>query len=113
VTGDGSPRRSYLYASDLAIWLWTILFNGQSCRPYNVGSSQSISIADLANRVAAQFPRQIEVEIKGVVDPGKSIEQYVPNIDRAKDELGLDQFITFTDATKKTIEFNLGNPRLI
>jgi nucleoside-diphosphate-sugar epimerase len=111
VLGDGTPHRSYLYASDLVIWLWTILFKGQSRRPYNVGSSESISIADLAHRVAAQFPKKIDVEIKGALDPGKLIEQYVPNIDRAKNELSLDQFVSTTDAIQKTIEFYLGNPK--
>jgi nucleoside-diphosphate-sugar epimerase len=109
VLGNGTPRRSYLYASDLAIWLWTILFKGQSCQPYNVGSDESISIAEVAHRAAAQFPGKMKIEILG--KPRKEKEEicYVPDISKAKKELGLRPLITFRIAIGKTIQFIKSN----
>jgi dTDP-glucose 4,6-dehydratase len=105
IQGDGTPHRSYLYAADLAIWLWTILFKGQSLRPYNVGSDESLSITEVAQRVAEQFPAQITVEVRGQVNPLKPLERYVPDVSRAKNELNLGIFVSLETGIQKTVRF--------
>jgi dTDP-glucose 4,6-dehydratase len=102
VNGDGSPFRSYLYAADLAIWLWTILFQAPSCRPFNVGSDAALSIRQIAEVVAAQFEPPVPVQVACVRQPCKPAERYVPNIDRARNELGLRAYISLADAIRRT-----------
>lgn len=105
ILGDGTPHRSYLYAADLAIWLWTILFEGQSCFPYNIGSETSLPIIEVANHVAKQFKPSLEVVIQGQIDPHQPIEHYVPKTYRANNDLKLDTWIKLPDAIKRTISF--------
>ncbi|MEN6320669.1 MAG: NAD-dependent epimerase/dehydratase family protein [Syntrophaceae bacterium] len=107
VKGDGTPYRSYLYAADLIIWLWTILFNGISCRPYNVGSGQGITIQKLAMIVADQFDHKPEIQILQKPQQNKTPERYVPSVQRAEIELGLKQLIDLPDAIRRTVNWNL------
>ena len=93
VNGDGTPYRSYLYAADLAIWLWTILLKAPSCRPYNVGSEAALSIYDLARCVVKNIGTQCVIEIAGKAIPGIPAERYVPATSRARLELGLEAVI--------------------
>lgn len=92
IGGDGTPQRSYLYAGDLVVWLLTMLVRGVSGRAYNVGSDDSVSIAQLASRIAQADGRGVKVEGATALDASKPIARYVPNIDRARQELGLDVF---------------------
>src|SRR6185312_2419569 len=89
VRGDGTPLRSYLYGADLAIWLWTILVRGVSCRPYNVGSDRAVSISDVARVVAEVVPPSVEVTRTKEPRPSVPSERYVPDTSRARSELGL------------------------
>ena len=89
IKGDGTPYRSYLYASDLAVWLWTILVKGVSGRPYNVGSEDSINISEMAARVASVTVPETVIERAGVPVVGARAARYVPSVRRAQDELGL------------------------
>jgi dTDP-glucose 4,6-dehydratase len=96
VRGDGSAIRSYMHATDLAAWLWTILISGSSGCAYNVGGAESISIADLARRVAATCGGPQDVVVAQAPTLGRPAERYVPNISKARqafdlpDPMGLD-----------------------
>jgi nucleoside-diphosphate-sugar epimerase len=105
VRGDGTPYRSYLYAADLAIWLWTILVRGVSCRPFNVGSEQDIGIGALAKVVAQAFRPRPQVQVAKQAAPGRSPERYVPSTRRAETELGLAQAIDLPDGIRRTVLF--------
>jgi nucleoside-diphosphate-sugar epimerase len=106
IKGDGTPLRSYLYAADLAIWLWTILFRGRSCRPYNVGSANVVSIAEAAHLVAASFDPRPAVEIAKTPVPGRPAQRYLPDCRRARDELGLRERVGLSEGIRRTVRWH-------
>ena len=108
VQGDGSAVRSYLYASDLMIWLWTILFKGQSLGAYNVGSEDALNIATLARAVADALPPAVEVNIASKTT-GAPVHLYVPCTLRASEELGLRVEVPLREAICRTHAWFSGN----
>jgi nucleoside-diphosphate-sugar epimerase len=113
IKGDGTPFRSYLYAADLMIWLWTILCIGVSCRPYNVGSEVEVSILDIAKLILAELKCDMSLDIAQALKPHHKPEWYVPGIGRARNELGLINYFPLGKAILKTYEWNLGLKRSI
>jgi dTDP-glucose 4,6-dehydratase len=105
IKGDGTPVRSYLYAADLAIWLWVILFHGQTCYPYNTGSNQAVSIANVASVVAKSKEPPLRIEFLQSPQPGTKAERYVPSTQRAQTELGLQTWIGLEEAIRRTFEW--------
>lgn len=106
IRGDGSPYRSYLYAADLAIWLWTILVRGVSGRAYNVGAEREVTIAELARTVRSTLGARNEIQILGrqshAEAPAAPPERYVPSTARAREELGLHEWIPLEEGIRRT-----------
>jgi dTDP-glucose 4,6-dehydratase len=102
---DGSPYRSYLYAADLAIWLWTILFKGEACHPYNVGSDQEITIADLAHTVANAMSGSVLAPISDRSTNSAS-PSYVPSTLRIMSELEIELPINLVQAIIKILNYS-------
>jgi nucleoside-diphosphate-sugar epimerase len=110
ITGDGAPYRSYLYAADLAIWLWTLLVKGRAGEAYNVGSERAVTIAELAACVAACVKPPVEVSTREKPSPTRPKEQYVPSTEKAKKELGLVSFVDLEESIRRTVEWYLRYP---
>jgi len=108
VRGDGTPIRSYLYAADLAAWLWGILVRGVSGRAYNVGSEEEFSVAQIAALVAKSFDPEPEVVVATRADlcGAGGGNRYVPSTARARTELGLEQTVSISDAIARIIGWN-------
>lgn len=101
VTGSGADVRSYMYAADLAIWLWTLLFRGTAGRVYNVGSEQSVTIAEWARAIAAVLAPASAVEIATAPASERAASRYVPSTERAREELGLNEWISREDGLRR------------
>ena len=106
VKGNGNTVRSYLYPTDLTVWLLKLLANPCD-NPINIGSDIPVTMLELANIVSELTSK------KGVdfLNPSTPASRYVPSIENAKRILqvkpkvslveGLERWIKWLEATKK------------
>lgn len=109
ISGDGTPYRSYLYGADLAIWLWKILCHGVAARPYNVGSESAVSILEAAKIVVDEIDPAATVEVAQTPVAGRLPERYVPSVERARSELGLESWIDLREGIRRTAHWHQHN----
>jgi dTDP-glucose 4,6-dehydratase len=105
VEGAGKAVRSYLYAADLTTWLWAMLVRAPAGAIYNVGSEESVSVAELAQRVA-RLLNAPGFEILGRADPGWNPGRYVPATDKIRNELGVVPTVGLDEAIVRTARWN-------
>jgi dTDP-glucose 4,6-dehydratase len=105
VSGDGRPERSYLYPSDLVVWLLGILIQGKPGVAYNVGSEEGVSIANLAQTTSSLLGNK-GYEILSLSDSGWNPGRYVPSNQLIRQELGVSQKVNLAEAIKRTASWN-------
>ncbi len=105
--------RSYLYSIDLVNWLLRILISAPNNSVYNVGSSQEILIEDLANLVVKTLDSKSKIAFSG--NQGfntSSSSRYIPSNEKAKQELGLEEYTSLNQAIKNTFRWYQNNQTL-
>lgn len=101
VHGNGQPIRSYLYPTDLSIWLLTLLTRKCKKTAYNIGSERTISIGELA-RITSELLGSGRYRILGAADSGWNTGRYVPNTMLIRDEFELTESVALETALLNT-----------
>tara|TARA_Y100000389_G_C17459378_1_gene520531 strand:- start:1258 stop:2295 length:1038 start_codon:yes stop_codon:yes gene_type:complete len=104
VRGNGRPVRSYLYPTDLVLWILFLLINNNSRGSYNLGSKEDISISKLANIIASKYQTSYVVEDKN--DTGWNTSRYVPDNSKIISCSGIKQSVFLNEAIERTYQWN-------
>jgi len=103
VAGDGTARRSYLYASELAAWLWALMIRGSS-GPYHVGSEADVSIRELASAIGEASNSRLHMTHGP--RPDLPTSRYVPALHRIHQEINLEPTVNLMATISRTLAWH-------
>jgi dTDP-glucose 4,6-dehydratase len=106
ILGNGATIRSYLYGSDMAYWLLKILVKGKAGNTYNVGSSESISLNDLAQKIAGLIDKKIPIVSKSSRENYTDFSMAVPDTAKVTKDTGVKELFDLESALQRTIYWN-------
>lgn len=109
VLGDGQTIRSYMYASDMAVWLLTILLNAESGEVFNIGHPDGINLADLANLIVNELQEEVPIQLNMGNLNHRHHSKFVPNVDLAMKRFELDIACDLSYSLRKTLNWYKNN----
>lgn len=105
VLGDGTTVRSYLYGSDVAATILSLMTQSSTGENYNLGSPVGISLSELAQKVANRFSPNAPEVLFSVGGGTKSTDRLVPDTSKAEKNFGLRPLVDIESALDKTLEW--------
>ena len=104
VAGDGTSLRTYMDQHDLADWLLRLLEHGKSGEAYNVGGEEIVSVGELAYLIRDLLAPGKPINILRNFADSQVRNRYVPDIRKAREELGLRVRIPLAEAIMRTAQ---------
>jgi len=102
IHGDGSQTRCHAYVDDMIVGLRRVMARGKPGRAYNLGSPSPITVRDLAHAVLRLSGSQ--ARIVHIERPVHDHDRRLPDISRARSELGWEPRVTLEEGLTATIE---------
>lgn len=107
IRGDGSSIRSYIYPTDLLVWLFSILLLAPDREIFNVGSHEHLSILSLAQMINRCSGNTCGVKFENSLNDYSFSSQklFYPNVSKARELLGLEIGVKLEQAIVRTLKF--------
>jgi nucleoside-diphosphate-sugar epimerase len=102
IRGDGKATRAFISIESFTDGVMRVVERGEHLGIYHVGSTNELSVADLARRVAACFGRDVRI-VPGAPVPGET-DRRCPAIDLVQ-ELGFRPAQDFQQALERTVRW--------
>lgn len=103
ITGDARTVRTYMYGTDLAVWLAAVAVRGSSGGAYNIGSPHETTIEELATKTLKISGSTAGVSQLGKPDLRQSAHRYVPCTARTERALGVRLEVPLDEAIERTL----------
>ncbi len=108
---SGDPTRTFCYIADAVVGYYKVLVKGRGGEPYNIGTDQpEISIANLADKMAAIARKDLGYEGKVVHRPSDDVDYLVdnpnrrcPDISKARGELGYEPKVSLDEGLRRSL----------
>jgi nucleoside-diphosphate-sugar epimerase len=107
--GDGQQTRSFCHVDDLVAGVLVMRDKGEHLGIYHVGTTDEITIADLATRVAAHGGR--EIELIATPAPAGGTERRCPDIAKLA-KLGYKPKVSLAQGLAPTLDWYWANESL-
>ncbi|MCP3924072.1 MAG: NAD-dependent epimerase/dehydratase family protein [Desulfobacterales bacterium] len=101
ILGNEKTIRSYMYPSDMAYWILTVLCHGSSGLILNIGSSESYSLWEVANIINNSISNET-LTITSTLNRKTNNSIFVPDVEKAKNEFGLVLTVSLKKAINRT-----------
>jgi len=105
IWGDGGQTRSFLYASDAAKGITTIIDKGTSGEPYNLGNPGYISIAELGEKILKSIYGEASSEdLVFLLDEPTGMYHRCPDVQKTLN-LGWNPSVSLDEGLSSTIDY--------
>lgn len=106
IWGSGEGLKDYIYIEDVCDIIMKLIFDGVETNVYNLAASKALSVNDIADAIRHEIP---SFKTEYIEASNIDVQSFELDITKLRKRLGGYKMTSFTEALKKTINWQTNN----